>query len=364
MKKIAISIGDINGISVELLAKTHKELCKICIPFYFVHKNLLKQGLKLANLGLKNVNLVEFHKGVNDSFKPIKKGKKFNIYSYTSAINFEVCRDFKIRPGQVSEQSGMYSFLSFAAANNFVAKKRANALVTLPINKEAWSRASIEFKGHTEFLRKFYNKQAIMMLGCKELFVGLFTEHIALNEVSSKIEFKALCEFFYDFYKESKFKKIGVLGFNPHASDNGVIGGREELIIKKAIKFTNAYINFLNTTGDTKELKEFLDNENLQNEIIKHKKNVFIPYPLVADTAFLKANLKHCNRLIAMYHDLGLAPLKALYFEKSINVSLNLPIIRTSVDHGTAFDKAFKGLKLNTKSYKQAVKFAIKLSSK
>ncbi len=89
-----------------------------------------------------------------------------------------------------------------------------------------------------------------------------------------------------------------------------------------------------------------------------------MPYPLVADTAFTKSNLKACNRLIAMYHDLGLAPLKALYFEKSINVSLNLPIIRVSVDHGTAFDKAYKNAKISTKSYFEAAKFALELPSK
>ena len=142
-----------------------------------------------------------------------------------------------------------------------------------------------------------------------------------------------------------------------------MIGGKEEELMQKAIAFVNA---FLNSKKDEKFFKKALKDEKLQKELLLNfnTKGVYLPYPLVADTAFTKSNLKACNRLIAMYHDLGLAPLKALYFEKSINVSLNLPIIRVSVDHGTAFDKAYKNAKISTKSYFEAAKFALELPSK
>ena len=110
------------------------------------------------------------------------------------------------------------------------------------------------------------------------------------------------------------------------------------------------------------QTSEFL-NQNLAQKLEKELKiqHFYQPNPLVADSAFTKNALKHCNRLVSMSHDLALTPIKALYFDKSVNVSLNLPIIRTSVDHGTAFDKAYTRAKISTKSYKEAVKTALHL---
>src|SRR5574344_1551719 len=173
-----------------------------------------------------------------------------------------------------------------------------------------------------------------MMLGCEKMFVALFTEHIALKKVAKKINDNDLTNFLIDFYKNVKSENIGVLGLNPHASDNGVLGD-EEIEIFKAIKKANKYFG----------------------------KNIF-KGPLVPDTAFSPLSRKNFNYFVAMYHDQGLAPLKALYFDESINVSLNLPIIRTSVDHGTAFDIAYKNKNPNTKSYINAIKEAIVLSKK
>jgi 4-hydroxythreonine-4-phosphate dehydrogenase len=168
-----------------------------------------------------------------------------------------------------------------------------------------------------------------MMLGCEELYVALFSDHMPLRDVSKKIKFNKVKNFLLDFYASTKFSKVGVLGFNPHASDNGTIGGKEELEIKMAIEAANATLGREIFTG-----------------------------PLVPDAAFTPNSLKSTNRLIAMYHDVGLAPLKALYFDRSINVSLNLPIIRTSVDHGTAFDIAYQS-KASIESYIESIKFAI-----
>ncbi|MBU3014084.1 4-hydroxythreonine-4-phosphate dehydrogenase [Poseidonibacter lekithochrous] len=301
--KIAISIGDLNGIGIEIAIKAHTQITKICKPIYCINKQMLKVACKELKIDIPK------------DFK-----------------TFDTKGDFVIKPGLVSKKAGKYSFDSFMDAIKLADKKEVDAICTLPINKEAWNKAKISYKGHTEVLRDYFGENAIMMLGCKKMFVGLFTEHIPLKKVPKKIIEEDLTKFLIDFQKSVKSKKIGVLGLNPHASDNGVLGD-EEVQIFKAIKNAN------------KELD----------------KKIFIG-PLVPDIAFSPMSRKSYTYFVAMYHDQGLAPLKALYFDESINVSLNLPIIRTSVDHGTAFNIAYKNEKINLKSYINAIKEAISLA--
>jgi len=304
LKKIAISIGDLNGIGVEIALRSHNEINKLCEPIYCVDKQMIVQASKLLNLSLPD------------------------------DINFQNIDDtFSITPQKVDAKSGDYSFASFKKALQLVEEKKADAVCTLPIHKEAWSLAGIEYKGHTEYLREFTGEDAIMVLGCEDLYVALFTEHIALKDVAQKINTKSLVEFFTLFYEKMKKERIGVLGLNPHSGDNGVIG-KEEIIIEEAIKDINSKIG----------------------------KEVFHG-ALVPDTAFTPNSLKNYNTLIAMYHDQGLAPLKALYFEESINISINRKIIRTSVDHGTAMDIAYQNASPSTKSYLNAIKAAVKQAS-
>jgi len=302
-KKIAVSVGDLNGIGIELALKNHEKISKLCDPIYCISKEMLKK----ASLKLN-----------------IKIPDNFNIY--------ETKGSFEIKPGQVTKKSGKFSFESFYDAINLADKKKVDAICTLPINKEAWSKANIHYKGHTEVLRSYFGKNAIMMLGCKKMFVSLFTEHIPLKKVAKSINEESLTKFLIDFYKSVKEDNIGVLALNPHASDNGVLGD-EEVHIIKAIKNAN-----------------------------KHFDKKIFKGPLVPDTAFSKQSRKNFKYYVAMYHDQGLIPLKALYFDESVNVSLNLPIIRTSVDHGTAFDIAYKNKDLNAKSYINAIKEAVTLS--
>lgn len=305
LPKIAVSIGDINGIGIEIALKCHEEILKICQPIYCINNKMLKRAVKELNTQIPE--------------------------------NFEIFKtkgDFEIKPGVVSKKAGKYSFNSFVDAINLATKKEVDAICTLPINKESWNKADIKYKGHTEVLRDYFDKNAIMMLGCEKMFVGLFTEHIPLKKVAKKITEEDLTNFLIDFYNCVKNENIGVLGLNPHASDNGVLGD-EEVQIFKAIKKANKTLN----------------------------KNIF-KGPLVPDTAFSPLSRKNYTYFVAMYHDQGLAPLKALYFDESINVSLNLPIIRTSVDHGTAFNIAYKNENINTQSYLNAIKEAINLSSK
>jgi len=300
---VAISVGDLNGIGIELALLNHEKVKTLCHPIYCINNTLLTQA-----------------------------AKRLNVIVPSDFTLHETKGSFSIKVGKVCLKSGQYSFDSFLDAIKLTQNKQAKAIVTLPINKESWNKADIKYTGHTEVLRDFFKKDAIMMLGCSKMFVALYTEHTALKNVPAMIKTNKLITFLLDFYKCVKPKKqVALLALNPHASDNGVLGDEEEKI-KKAVLFVNK----------------------------KLSRSAFT-LPLVPDTAFTKVNRKKYKHYVAMYHDQGLIPLKTLYFEQSINISLNLPIIRTSVDHGTAFDIAYKR-KANPKSYINAIKEAVKLA--
>ena len=299
--RIAVSLGDINGVGVEIALKAHREISRLVTPLYCINPTLLKQAATLL------------HTEIPDDFDISEAGHLLEI-----------------EPGIVSEQSGAFSYDSFSHAITLAQEKTVDAIVTLPIHKEAWSLAGIKYKGHTDMLRDLFKQDAIMMLGCEAMYVALFTEHIPLQAVASSVTLQRLSQFLSDFQKEVSAEKIAVLGLNPHAGDNGVLGHEEEIITEA--------INTLN--------------EALGREI-------FIG-PVVPDIAFTPHFRAQFRYFVAMYHDQGLGPLKALYFDESINVSLNLPVIRTSVDHGTAFDIAYKN-QAKTLSYLNAVKAAVNL---
>ena len=302
MKKIAISIGDINGVGLEIALKTHEEVSRLCHPVYCVDEKILQEGAKLLGIELP---------------------KELTCKSIDLDVNIE--------PSKVTRESGTYSYLSFLEAIKLCERDECDAVVTMPIHKEAWMKAGLEYKGHTDMLRDYFKRDAIMMLGCEKLYVPLFTEHIPLREVPLHVKEKKLTPFLLDLHKSIGDKRVAVLGLNPHAGDNGAIGN-EELEIKKAIRNANEKIG----------------------------KELFFG-PIVPDVAFAPYFRDTVQYICAIYHDQGLAPLKALYFDESINVSLNLPIVRTSVDHGTAFDIAYQN-KAHTLSYINAVKAAIELA--
>ena len=297
--KIAISIGDLGGVGLEIALKSHDEISKLCTPIYCINYTMLHQGAKLLNFELPND--LQLH---------------------------EVAGEFEIEAGKVSYESGLYSYNSFLEAIKLCETKQADAVVTMPIHKEAWKLAGLDFVGHTDLLRKHFNKDAIMMLGCPKMFVALFTEHMPLKEVPSHITFEKVSNFLLDLHKSLGDVQVAVLGLNPHAGDNGVLGN-EEREIERAI----AHVN-----------------KTLAKELFYGA--------IVPDIAFTPSFRKNFNYYVAMYHDQGLAPLKALYFDESVNISLNLPIVRTSVDHGTAFDIAYTN-KANNLSYLNAIKSAL-----
>lgn len=298
---VAVSVGDLNGVGIEIALKSHDEISKFCSPIYCINSHMLTQVVKLLGM---------------------QRPENFAI----SSVNGE----FDIRPGKVLKEAGQYSYDSFLHAIKLCEEDKASAVVTMPIHKEAWKLAGLDFVGHTDLLRQYFKQEAIMMLGCEEMYVALYTEHIPLKEVATSIEVGRLTIFFLDLFTSLNPDKVAVLGLNPHAGDNGVLG-REEEDIQYAINYVNEKIG----------------------------EEVFVG-PIVPDIAFTPGFRKNYKYFIAMYHDQGLAPLKALYFDESINVSLNLPIVRTSVDHGTAFDIAYEGRAKNL-SYINAIKSAITL---
>jgi 4-hydroxythreonine-4-phosphate dehydrogenase len=302
MTKIAISIGDLNGIGIQIALESHDNISKEVDTVYCIDRMMLEQAAKKLKLQIP------------DNFKTIEN----------------IAAPFEIQAGKVTKESGMYAYASFAKAVELARDKEVDAITTLPIHKKAWELAGIKYKGHTDALRDMFDANAIMMLGSPKMYVALFTEHIPLKEVAQNINEKDLTRFLIDFYRTAKpSKQVAVLGLNPHAGDDGVLGN-EEIIIQKAID--NAH--------------KILGKEIFTSALV----------PDVAFTPKVRANYTH---YIAMYHDQGLAPLKALYFDEGINVSLNMPILRTSVDHGTAFDVAYTGAKLSSLSYINAVKYIV-----
>ena len=307
MKKIAISIGDLNGIGIQLALENHEEIKKMVEPIYCIDPVMLKRASKLLNLPIP------------EDFKTVKK----------------IAKAFEIKPAQVTKEAGVYSFASFLKAVELSKEFEVDGIMTLPIHKKAWEVAGVNFKGHTDALREFFFAPAIMMLGCPKMYVALYSEHIPLSQVAKEVkDVKKLSSFLIDFYENIKEQleddeKIALLGLNPHAGDDGVLG-EEEIQINEARTIAHKSIG----------------------------KAVYTS-PLVPDVAFTPNSRKNYHYFVAMYHDQGLAPLKALYFDEGINISLNLPIIRTSVDHGTAFDIAYKNVKLNSLSYLNAINYFV-----
>ncbi len=302
LKTIAISVGDLNGVGFEIILKAHNEIKKICNPMYCINYTMAHQAAMLLGTQFPN------------DFSMVK-----------------VSGEFTIEAGVVSGESGRYSYDSFTTALKLATTKSVDAIVTLPIHKEAWKKAGLSYVGHTDALRDLLKSDAIMMLGCEELYVALYTEHIPLKDVPRYITTDKIVNFLLRLHQSLKRTPIGILGLNPHAGDNGVLGD-EEIIISQAINQANEMIGEIIYEG-----------------------------PLVPDIAFTPHSRQHFKTIVAMYHDQGLAPLKALYFDEGINVSLGLPIVRTSVDHGTAFDIAYHK-KASTVSYINAVKAAIELN--
>jgi len=322
--KLGVSIGDTNGVGLEVILKSFndKRILDFCTPILFGNYQLAMNTKK--QLGLEEINLNKIQ-----SLKE-SKHKKVNVLN---------CWKEALSPNYGSkEKGGKYALKSLEKACHAIQNGSIDVLVTAPINKENIQSDSFKFAGHTEFLEQLFEGQALMLMLNKELRIGLVTGHLPLGQVAKHITQELILQKLESFNQSLiqdfniRKPKIAVLGLNPHAGDNGLLGQEEEKTIIPALQKA--------------EKKGLL---------------AFGPYP--ADGFFGSNQLKAFDGILAMYHDQGLVPFKTLSFGNGVNFTSGLSIIRTSPDHGTAFDIAGKNI-ASESSFTQAIYTACEVYKK
>lgn len=323
---IGISVGDINGISFEIILKTFldKRILDYCTPVVY-------GSIQIANYHRKAVEIENFHFNLVNSVDRARENK-FNMVQAWD-------QEPKVELGKATNISGEYALYSLNAATNDLLEGKLDAIVTAPINKKSIQSEAFNFPGHTEFFKKMFKVPDVLMLMVSDelnLKVGVATSHIPLSRVSEELTEDLLLRKL-ELYSKSLQEdfgiskpKIAVLGLNPHAGEEGLLGDEEENIIVPAI-----------------------DKANQQNII------ALGPYP--ADGFFGTRMYNSFDGILAMYHDQGLVPFKALAFESGVNFTAGLPVVRTSPDHGTGYSIAGKG-EASENSFREAVFLAIKIS--
>lgn len=314
---IGISIGDLNGIGPELVIKVLSDhrLLEMCTPVVFASN-------KVINFYRKSVPDLNFN------YQSIKE---LNRISYKQ-INICNCweEEVAIQPGQLTDTGGKYALRSLQAAVAALRENKINGLVTAPIHKKNTRSAEFDFTGHTPYLKQVFGvRDVVMMMVSPNFRVALVTEHIPIKDVAPNITRENILSKL-DILNQSLIRdfgidkpRIAVLGLNPHAGDEGLIGSEEEEIIRPAIKEA------------------------------KHN-NILAVGPYSADAFFARGYHERFDAVLAMYHDQGLIPFKSLATGQGVNYTAGLPAVRTSPDHGTAFDIAGKN-KADTSSFLHAI---------
>ena len=316
---VGISIGDLNGIGSEVILKTFEDsrMLELCTPVIFANVKLLS----FVKKGFQSTSLLH---GI-DKLDQVVPGKinVLNLWKEGVDLNF----------GVSDSKAGEYAIRSFVAATKALKDGLVDVLVTAPINKYNIQSDEFKFPGHTDYLDQELAGNALMLMVQDNLRVGLLTDHIPLNEVAVHLT-EELIRKKIETVKQSLIQdftinkpKIAVLGLNPHCGDGGVIGTEDDLIIKPA-------------------LKKIFD------------KGTLVFGPFAADGFFGSNQYEKYDAIIATYHDQGLIPFKTLSFGNGVNYTAGLNKIRTSPDHGTAYDIAGKGI-ADFNSFKEAVYLAI-----
>ena len=318
-KKIAISVGEPAGIGPDILIQTVQKQRKDLLIAY-ADPDLITERARLLKLPLKLTD-------------PESK----DAYSPGTLSIVPIKLSLPCRPGMLNPENSEYVLKCLNAAMDSCVKNETEALVTAPIQKSVIRDANIKFTGHTEYLaNKLGTSNQVMMLASDHLRVALVTTHIPLNKVSNSITKEKLIRTIKILNTDliNKFQiskpKILVCGLNPHAGESGYLGTEETKIITPTLRE-------LSTLG------------------------IDVVGPLSADTIFNEVNIKQADAFVAMYHDQGLPVIKSLNFGEITNITLGLPIIRTSVDHGTALDLAGTGKSIY-KSFEKAVHLASELA--
>lgn len=332
MKKIAITIGDPAGIGPEIALKASlsKEIRKLCAPVLIGDNVVIEEAAKLIGLPAKGVRVSR------------RQGVKGNTLAGTvpmladvQTIDVHGLPRRSFARGKPTAAGGEASVVYIGKAVRLAMEKKVDAVVTAPISKEALKLAGFRWPGHTEMIAEFTNtKEFAMMLAGGPLRVILVTIHNRLSDVPGLVRKKTiartirLAEKACDMMGIRK-PRIAVAGLNPHAGEAGILGDEEEREIIPAIAASK-------------------------------KEGLAVEGPFPPDVVFRKAYQGEVDIVVCMYHDQGLIPLKMIAFESGVNVTVGLPIIRTSPDHGTAYDIAWKG-SANPSSMIEAIKLAARL---
>jgi len=319
--RIGITIGDLNGIGVEVIMKTFidKRVLEMCTPIIYGSSKALSYHRNIFQME-------EFKYNIVSSVEDARAG----------AVNVVNCWDepVPLKIGQPDRTLGQYAMRSLKAAAYDVVQGRIQAVVTAPVNKSHLCTDSKVFYGQTEFFSEACGgRNSMMFLVSADLKVGLVTNHIPISAVSAALSQELILKKLQimntalqeDFLLQRP--KIAVLALNPHAGDEGLIGSEDDDIVGPAVK----------------QAKE--------NGLL-----VFGPY--AADGFFGSGTHRQFDAILSMYHDQGLVPFKALSFGHGVNVTCGLPIVRTSPDHGTAYNIAGKNV-ANPDSFREAVYMAI-----
>ncbi len=318
---IGITVGDYNGVGPEVILKAlaHPYLLKICTPVIYGSMKIFSKYRKI--LGTKDIFINQAQ-----AIHQITH-KKINLITVGSGKNLD------IQPGKVSEEAGKFAYASLKSATEDLKNNQIHAMVTAPINKHTMQSKEFQFPGHTEYLtQSFGAKESLMLMVCENLRIGVVTGHVPLSEVSSLLTREKILKKIHILLKSLRQDfgiqkpKIAVLGFNPHAGEEGLLGDEEQQVIRPAIL-------------DVK------------------KKGDLIYGPFSADSFFGTSDYLKFDAILAIYHDQGLIPFKTLAFERGVNYTAGLPFVRTSPDHGTAYDIAGKDQASDT-SFREAIYLA------
>ena len=323
--KVGISIGDLNGIGLEVILKTFedKRMFDFCTPVLFCEDKAVSAHRKVLDIADVKVH------GINDLTKIAHQ--KLNVFgAWNEHANIEI--------GKETKDGGKFAYLSLKKACEALRDQEIDVLVTAPINKNTIQSDTFDFKGHTEYLDAMFEGESLMILMTDDLRIGLITGHIPISDVASAInpelinrKVSILHESLRQDFGISK-PKIAVLGLNPHCGDKGVIGKEDDELIKPTL-----------------------------DKIQESGKLVYGPYS--ADSFFGSKAYTNFDAVLAMYHDQGLGPFKTLSFGSGVNFTAGLNIIRTSPDHGTAYEIAGKNV-ANHHSFKEAVFSALQIYKK
>ncbi|MGZ3757746.1 MAG: 4-hydroxythreonine-4-phosphate dehydrogenase PdxA [Mucilaginibacter sp.] len=305
--KIGISIGDVNGIGLEIIIKAlaDQQIYNYCTPIVYGHTKVASFYRRTTGINELNFNVISSPANAQP-----KRANMINCWE----------EDVKIEPGTVNKDVGKYAFLSLEKATADLMSGEIAALVTAPINKDTIQSEQFNFPGHTEYLQERDGAaESLMFLVSDTLRVGVVTGHIPIVKVAESLSVDKIvaklklmnASLRNDFWIRKP--KIAVLGLNPHASDNGLIGNEEQNIIIPAL-------------------------EEARNQDVL----AFGPY--AADGFFANGTYLQFDAVLAMYHDQGLIPFKQIAFESGVNFTAGLKFVRTSPDHGTAYDIAGKNL--------------------